>query len=54
MVITLTPAQYEELKVLMVALQNPISQAGTTSVELQVNDSKVEYNSSEVKFTLAS
>ena len=53
MEIILTLAQYEELKVLMVALQNPINQAGTTTVELQVNATKVEYSSEAVKFTLS-
>ena len=52
--IDLTPTQYEELKVLMGALQNPISQAGTTSAEIKINGTKVEYSGAEVKFTLSS
>ena len=52
--VSLTPIQYEELKVLMIALQNPISQASTTSAEIKINGTKVEYSEAEVKFTLSS
>lgn len=53
MEIVLTVAQYEELQNLVLASQDVLSQASTTSFEVQVNGTKIEYGSEEVKFTLS-
>ena len=52
MKVSLTAAQYAELEVLVLAMQNPKSQANTTTMELQVNSTKVEYVANAVEFTL--
>ena len=53
MKIALTAAQYAELEVLVLALQNPKSQASTNKVELEVNSTKIVYESGGVKVTLS-
>ena len=54
MEIILTAAQYAELEVLILALQNPKSQAGTVEVELEVNASKIKYSANgAVEITLS-
>ena len=51
--VTLTPAQFEELRNLILASQDVLSQASTTSFDMQINGTKIEYGSEEVKFTLS-
>lgn len=51
--INLTPAQYVELEVLVLALQHPKSQASAVSVEICVNATKVKYEADNVKFVLS-
>ncbi len=52
MEITLTKAQFDELQNLILASQAVQSQASTTSFDMQLNGTKIEYASDEVKFTL--
>ena len=51
--IKLTAAQYAELEVLVLALQNPKSQASTNKVELEVNSTKIAYEADGVEVTLS-
>lgn len=53
MKITLTLAQFEELQNLILASQDVLSQASTTSFVLQLNGTEIEYASDEVEFTLS-
>ncbi len=52
MEITLTPAQWEELKVLAHALTN-VQNQGSASGEMTIDSTKVEYTADEVKFTVS-
>lgn len=52
-IVSLTVAQFEELQSLILASQDVLSQANTTSFEFQVNGTKIEYGAYEVKFTLS-
>ena len=53
MEVELTPAQYEELRVLVGALTN-VQNQGSVSGEITIGSTKVEYNAEEVKFTISS
>lgn len=50
--INLTPAQYTELEVLILALQNPKSSASAVTIIVEINSTKITYGSSEVKVKL--
>ena len=52
MEITVTPTQSDELKILIHALTN-VQNQGSTSGEVTIGSTKVEYDTDEVKFTIS-